>query len=160
METIMLSWNFFRPITLVRAPMFLVFHLICILLLLMKMNICYFIREKLEQRVTPPLYACHSSAFQLSSARSVYIKIINKNGINIVEKYNANNTTSLFVCLWFTVPVKGFKFWPIHVLGSHVHWAVRLTFYDKGHPFVMVISEDQGHSHLCRALSSGAVTTV
>ena len=50
----MLSWNFFRPITLVRAPMFLVFHLICILLLLMKMNICYFIREKLEQRVTPP----------------------------------------------------------------------------------------------------------
>ena len=33
------------------------------------------------------------------------------------------------------------------------------TYCDKGHPFIMVISEDPWHSHLLPSVSSGAVTT-
>ena len=33
------------------------------------------------------------------------------------------------------------------------------TYYDTGHPFIMVISEDPWHSHLLPRFSSGAVTT-
>ena len=33
------------------------------------------------------------------------------------------------------------------------------TYYDTGHPFIMVISEDLWHSHLLPRFSSGAVTT-
>ena len=33
------------------------------------------------------------------------------------------------------------------------------TFYDTGHPFKMVISENAWHPHICRAFGSGAVTT-
>ena len=46
------------------------------------------------------------------------------------------------------LPVKGCKFWPL--LGTHGYWAVRIlyTYYDAGHPFIMVISEDPLYSHL------------
>ena len=36
-------------------------------------------------------------------------------------------------------------------LGTHGNWAVRVvchTYYDTGHPFIMVISEDPWHSYL------------
>ena len=50
-------------------------------------------------------------------------------------------------------PLKDCKFWP--VLDTHGHWYVNRkgsltchTYYDTGHPFIMVISEDPWHSRL------------
>ena len=58
------------------------------------------------------------------------------------------------------LPVKGSKFWTTVVTYGHrvsnCHSTCH-TFCDKGHPFIMVISEDPRHSHLL--LSSGGFTT-
>ena len=68
-------------------------------------------------------------------------------------------TYVMFVCIGFfsptrdfftrmetsPLPVKGCKFWPM--LGTHGHEQCH-TYYDTGHPFIMVISEDQLNSHL------------
>ena len=46
------------------------------------------------------------------------------------------------------------QLWPLSSEGS----LACHTYCDTGQPFIMVISEDPGHSRLCRALSSGSVT--
>ena len=56
------------------------------------------------------------------------------------------------------LPVKGCKFWPMP-LSSEGSLACH-TYFNTGHPFIMVISEDPWHSHLyCQTFSSGAFTT-
>ena len=45
--------------------------------------------------------------------------------------------------------------WPLSIGGSFACH----TYRDKGHPLIMVISEDPWHSIYCRAFSSVAVTT-
>ena len=60
------------------------------------------------------------------------------------------------------LPIKGCKCWPM--LGTRGHWAVRVlrvcqAYCDKGHPFIMVISEDRDTHTYCRAFDNEAVTT-
>ena len=97
--------------------------------------------------------------------------------IKVTLKLNSFSRTCLFVCLIdlglsslsrifysygdVTFTNEGLQIltyprhsWPLSSEGS----LACHTYCDMGHPFIIVISENQWHSHLCRAFSSGTVT--
>ena len=117
--------------------------------------------------------------------RTVVLDIMTETKLRLIIleacKISTNEALLLFICLF------GFLFWSLssHLSIFHLYWDVTIageglqiltyaryswplnsegsltchTHCETGLLFIMVISEDPWHSHCCRAIGSGAVTT-
>ena len=106
-----------------------------------------FLGTACEQRVdiyfTPLSTAKNNQYFVTKRCRKC-----RKNNVRKFNVWRFFGARTLFSLFW-PLPVKGCKFWPM--LGTHGHWAVRdlqRAYSDTGHPFIMVTSPDPWDSHL------------